>query len=117
MKVTSVADAKAKLSQHIADSHSEPVLITKNGKPAALLLPVAEDADVESLALAFSPRFQEMIRKGRAQARRGETIPHDQFWAELEVETAGPAAAKSKRSRRDAGPAAAPGRQKRAAKG
>jgi prevent-host-death family protein len=97
MKITSVANAKMKLSQHIADSHKEPVLITKNGKPAAMLLPVAEDADVESLALAFSPRFQELIRKSQAQAQRGETIPHDQFWAELEAEK--DAAAPSKRPR------------------
>jgi prevent-host-death family protein len=102
MKVTSVADAKTRLSQHIADSHKEPVLITRNGKPAALLLPVAEDADVESLALALSPRFQEIIRKGRAQARRGETIPHEQFGAELEAESEEAAPAKPPRTAKTA---------------
>ena len=34
-----------------------PIVITKNGKGRAILLPVDESTDIESLLLSASPRF------------------------------------------------------------
>ncbi|MBI2432386.1 MAG: type II toxin-antitoxin system Phd/YefM family antitoxin [Candidatus Hydrogenedentes bacterium] len=39
MKIASVAEVKAKLSGYIKASASGPVVLTKNGKPVAVLLP------------------------------------------------------------------------------
>jgi prevent-host-death family protein len=85
MKIVSVADAKAKLSQYLDEAASTgPVVITRNGKTAAVLIAPSNDDDLERLLLAHSPKFQAMLEQGRAQAEASETVPFDAFWRETE---------------------------------
>ena len=74
MKLKPLAEAKMHLSALVAADQNEPVLITRNGRPAAVLVPVPEDADVEDLALAFSPAFRTIIEASRRSLARGEGI-------------------------------------------
>ena len=78
MKLKPLAEAKTHLSALVAPGQDEPVLITRNGRPAAVLVPVPEDADVEDLALSFSPAFREILERSRRSLARGEGIPLDQ---------------------------------------
>ena len=47
MKIASVADVKAKLSGYIEASKAGPVIVTKNGKPAAVLLSMEDEEEIE----------------------------------------------------------------------
>jgi prevent-host-death family protein len=87
MKIASVADVKAHLSAYIKASEDELVVITKNGKPVAVLLPMEDDDELERLALAYSRRFQAILHEAREQLRATGGIPHDDFWREVEAET------------------------------
>jgi len=87
MKIASVADVKAHLSAYIKASMDELVVITKNGKPVAVLLPMEDDEELERLALAYSRRFQAILHEAREQIRVGGGIPHDDFWRAVESET------------------------------
>jgi prevent-host-death family protein len=87
MKIASVADVKAHLSAYIKASEDELVVITKNGKPVAVLLPMEDDDKLERLTLAYSRRFQAILQEARAQIRATGGIPHDDFWREVEAET------------------------------
>jgi len=42
-------------------SETGPVVITKNGESRAVLLPVDESTDLESLLLSASPRFRKVF--------------------------------------------------------
>ena len=86
MKIASVADVKAHLSAYIKASADELVVITKNGKPVAVLLPMEDDDELERLTLAYSRRFQAILHESRAQIRATGGIPHDDFWREVEDE-------------------------------
>ncbi len=84
MKIASVADVKANLSAYIKASNDELVIITKNGKPVAVLLPMEDDDELERLALAYSRRFQAILHEAREEIRTGGGIAHDDFWNEVE---------------------------------
>jgi prevent-host-death family protein len=86
MKIASIADVKANLSAYIKATEDELVVITKNGKPVAVLLPMEGDDELERLALAYSRQFQAILHQAREQIRTTGGIAHDEFWREVEGE-------------------------------
>lgn len=87
MKIASVAEVKTHLSAYIKASTDELVVITKNGKPVAVLLPMDDEEELERLALAYSRRFQLILHEAREQIRAGNGIPHEDFWRDIAAET------------------------------
>lgn len=65
MKVVSLRDAKAGLSAFVELAQSERILVTRHGKPAALLIGVA-DVALEDLLTMANPRFWALIEASRA---------------------------------------------------
>ncbi len=62
MKTESLREVKNNLSKVIEElPRTGAVLITKNGRTRAVLLPVDEDTDLESLLLSQSKRLWELI--------------------------------------------------------
>ena len=86
MKIASVADVKARLSAYIRASEDGPVVITRNGKPAAVLLAVEGDEDLERLILAYTPAFRKLLEASRAQVRSEDRLAHTSFWDEIDAE-------------------------------
>ncbi|MBI2875535.1 MAG: type II toxin-antitoxin system Phd/YefM family antitoxin [Candidatus Tectomicrobia bacterium] len=84
MKIASIAEVKANLSAYIKASEEELVVITKNGKPVAALVPMEDNDELERLALAYSKRFQAILAEARAQIQATGGIRHDDFWREFE---------------------------------
>jgi len=86
MKIASVADVKARFSGYIKASEEGPVVVTKNGKPVAILLSVKDEAEIERMVLAYSPKFQGILQTAEQQIREGQGIKHEDFWREMEAE-------------------------------
>ena len=86
MKIASVADVKAKFSGYIKASEEGPIVVTKNGRPVALLLSVKDEEEIERLLLAYSPKFKNILRVAERQVREGKGIKHDDFWREMGTE-------------------------------
>jgi prevent-host-death family protein len=86
MRIASVADVKAKFSGYIKESERGPVVVTKNGKPVAMLLSVTDEEEIERLILAYSPKFQGMLQIAEQQIREGKGIKHEDFWREVQSE-------------------------------
>src|SRR5215813_10655785 len=97
MKIVSVADVKARLSAYLKESQEGPVILTRNGKPVAVLLAVTDEDELERLVLAHSPKFQAILGRSRRQIEKTGGIPHEDFWNQVAVETQGTA----KKSRRE----------------
>jgi len=81
MKIVPLADAKAKLSAYVDECAAKgPILITRNGKPAAVLIAPTDEDDLDRLMLARSPRFQALLAKSRKSIAAGHGLSSDQFW-------------------------------------
>ena len=83
MKVASVADVKARFSAYIKASGQSPVVITRNGRAVAAIVPLADDEDLERFMLGHSPKLRRILSAARDRIARGQGIPHEQFWGEV----------------------------------
>jgi prevent-host-death family protein len=62
VKIESLREVKANLSKIVSELPSErSVVITKNGRPCAVLFPVTEDTDIESIVLAQNKEFWRLM--------------------------------------------------------
>jgi antitoxin YefM len=82
MTTISLADAKARLSavlDEVRDTH-ERVVITRNGRPEAVILAVSDlEALEETLDLLSTPGAREEIRAAEAEIARGEAIDAEEL--------------------------------------
>lgn len=97
MKIASIAQVKARFSAYIKESQSGPVVVTCNGRPAAVLLNIVDEDELEGLLLAYSPKFQALLHTAREEIRATGGIPHDEFWQQVEAEDAEEPASPKKR--------------------
>ena len=86
MRIASVAEVKAKFSGYLKASEEGPIVVTKNGKPVAVLLSVTDGDEIERILLAYSPKFQRLLELAEEQIRNGEGMIHEDFWREIESE-------------------------------
>ena len=81
MKIAALADVKAHLSAYVDECENEgPVIITRNGRAAAVLLAPKDNDDLERLMLAHSRRFQSLLDKSRRSIKAGKGVSHNEFW-------------------------------------
>lgn len=83
MKIASVADVKAKFSSFVKAAGQSPVVITRNGKAVAAIIPLTDEQDLERLALGYSPKLRSILSAARERVREGKGIPHEQFWGNV----------------------------------
>jgi antitoxin YefM len=77
MKTLSLSEAKMKLSELVDRVHStdEEVVITKNGRPAAVLVSPGEfESWKETIEILSSSDWRAEIKKGLAALRKGSKI-------------------------------------------
>lgn len=86
MKIVSVADMKAHFSAYMKQSESGPIVITRHGKPAAVLVNVVDEDELDGLLLAYSPKFRAILQTARAEIIKTGGIPHDEFWQQVDAE-------------------------------
>ena len=81
MRIASLADVKARLSANVDECGADgPVVITRNGKPAAVLLVPFDEDDLECLMLGRSPRFQALLDRSRQSIKEGKGLSEADFW-------------------------------------
>ena len=88
MKIASVAEVKAQFSSFLKASESGPVVVTRNGKPVAVIVGVQDEDEIERLLMAYSPRLQAILEASRKQIREGDVLGHEEFWKEVEASRA-----------------------------
>ena len=80
MKIVPVADVKARLSAYLDICAETPVVVTRNGRPAAVLVGVSDEDDLERLILAHTPRFRAILEAAEQRIKKGRVIGHREFW-------------------------------------
>jgi prevent-host-death family protein len=95
MKLVSIAEGKAKLSEYVDECRRQAVVLTKHGHPRAALVPLEDEDDLERFLLARNPRFQSLL----ARSAKGGRTSLAAAEAELLSKPREADASQSKRSR------------------
>ena len=78
MRIENIREVKTNLSQIVNDLPREgSVVITKHGRPCAVLMPVTEETDLEVVALSQNRSFWKLFDQSLARAE-------EQGWTSLE---------------------------------
>ena len=103
MNIASVADVKARLSAYLDECAMHgPIVITRNGKPVAVLLAPYDDDDLERLMLGRSRHFQALLDSSRQSIKEGKGLSETAFWEAVRkrAQERKAAAAKGRRTKR-----------------
>ena len=84
MKTASAAKIAAQFNDYLEASREQPVLVTRNGKPVAVLVAVQDKAQAKQLISGASRTLRSILEEAHKQIQKGGGIPHDQFWREVE---------------------------------
>jgi prevent-host-death family protein len=87
MKIAPIAEIKAQFSSFVKASEEEPIIVTKNGKPVAVLLAISDEDEIERLLLAYSKKFRALLEAAEQRIQETGGIRHEDFWKAVEAET------------------------------
>lgn len=80
MRIENIREVKAKLSQIVSELPSEgSLVITKNGRPCAVLMPVTEETDLEVVALSQNRGFWKLFDHALENAEQHGWTPLEEL--------------------------------------
>ena len=86
MKIVPVAEVKSRFSAYLELCQEAPVIVTKNGRPVAVLLSILEDDELERLVLAHTPKFRRLLDAAEQRIQQTGGIDHEDLWSSLDTE-------------------------------
>ncbi len=79
MKIQNIKEVKARFNRIVSNLPREgSTIITRNGRPCAVLMPITKDTDLEVVALSQNKRFWRLYDAAIAQANKKGWIPLDE---------------------------------------
>lgn len=99
MKIASITEVEAHFGAYVKATNGGPVVVTRDGKPVAVILSLTDKEEVERMMMAYSPRLQALLKAAHRRIQAGKGIPNDEFWEQVAQEqTAGRRARKRKKT-------------------
>ncbi len=89
MRIASVAEIKSQFSSFLKANAAGPIVVTRNGRPVAVIVGVQDEDEIERLLMTYSSRLQAILETSRKQIREGDVLSHEEFWGEVEASRAG----------------------------
>ncbi len=88
MKTIEMAEATAPLADYAEEASKETVVVIRQGKPVAAVVPI-EESDLETLSLATNSDFLSIIERSRARCPAGSGISTEEMRRRLAARRAG----------------------------
>lgn len=69
MRTIEIKKAGAPLAEYVTQLKDGALVVTRNGRPTAALVPLASDTVLESFGLSTNPEFIQMLEESRRQLK------------------------------------------------
>lgn len=79
MKIAPLAEVKDRFSAYVDESRESPIVVTRNGRPVAMLISIEDEDDLDSLLLVHNPRFLQLLEAARERVRMTGGVPLAEF--------------------------------------
>ena len=83
MKMAPIAEVKAKFSEYINECKNGTVIVTKNGRPAAALISIDGDDDLERILFSNSKRLHEILEAAENRIKKTGGLSHKEVWEQI----------------------------------
>ena len=100
MKIAPLAEVKDRLSAYVDAAKESAIVVTRNGKPVALLTPILDDDDLDTLLLTHDRGFVRLLAQARERVQSGQYLNNKEFWRELRRRRTRPSGRKAKAATR-----------------
>lgn len=87
MKRVPLSEVKDDLSRYVQMAAHEHIVVTRHGRPAAVLIGFEDEDDWFDYQLEHDPRFMARMDAARQSLEAGRGIPIEQVRAELGIKT------------------------------
>ena len=87
MKTATASALRSRLGEFL--NQTEPVVVTQQGRPKAVLLHVKSQEDVERLLLANNRELMKLLDQADRRITETGGVTHDDFWAQATPKPAG----------------------------
>lgn len=99
MKIASVAEVKSQFSAYLKASEGGPIVVTRNGRPVAVIVGVQDEDEIERLLMAYSPHLRAILDRSRQQFREGQWLGEEEFWSQFKHTPPSKKSGKTKKKR------------------
>jgi len=79
LKRAPLSEVKDDLSRFLRKAEQEPIVVTRHGRPAGVLIGFATDDDWFDYCLENDPRFVLRVARAREQLRAGRGVPLEEI--------------------------------------
>jgi len=86
LKIAPLSEVNAQFSRYIEESARGPIIVTKNGRPVAVIVGAPDEEDLERLVLAYTPRFRRLLDAAEERIRRTGGMKHHDFWEDVSAD-------------------------------
>jgi prevent-host-death family protein len=80
MKIIPIAQINVPLKNYLQQAEGEPIVITENGKPVAVMTLIVDPDELERFLLARNPKFMKLIEEADGRIAETGGINHADFW-------------------------------------
>ena len=69
MTIAPLAEVKDRFSAYVDESHESPIIVTRNGRPVAMIIAIEDQDDLDRLVLVHDQRFLRLLEEARQRVR------------------------------------------------
>ncbi len=84
MKLVPLSQVKDRFSAYIDESRESPIVVTRNGRPVAMIIAIEDEDDLDNMLLVHNQRFVQLLEEARERVRVTGGVSLAEFRKEID---------------------------------